>query len=39
MYPSGWYGEIRDTSPARVREVMEGTARHAAERIRAYFEI
>ncbi len=39
MYPSGWYGEIRDTSPARVREVMEGTARHAAGRIRAYFEI
>ncbi len=39
MYASGWYGEINDTSPERVKEVIEGTARIAAERIKAYFEI
>ncbi len=39
MYATGWYGEIRDTSPERVKEVMEGTAREAAERIKAYFKI
>jgi creatinine amidohydrolase len=39
MYATGWYGEIRDTSPERVKEVMEGTATAAAERIKAYFEI
>ncbi|MEE9276750.1 MAG: creatininase family protein [bacterium] len=39
MYPSGWYGVIEDTSPERVKEVMEGISRDAAERIKAYFEI
>ena len=39
MYHTGWYGEINDTSPERVKEVMEGTAQAAAERIRAYFKI
>jgi creatinine amidohydrolase len=39
MYASGWYGEIEDTSPGRVAEVVEGTAGIAAERIKAYFEI
>ncbi|MFC1491591.1 creatininase family protein [Nitrospinota bacterium] len=39
MYASGWYGEIDDTSPERVKEVIEGTAQIAAERIKAYFEI
>jgi hypothetical protein len=39
MYASGWYGNINDTSPERVDEVVEGTSRIAAERIKAYFEI
>lgn len=39
MYASGWYGDINDTSPERIAEVVEGTARIAAERIKAYFEI
>jgi len=39
MYSSGWYGEIGDTSPDRIVEVVEGTARNAANRIKAYFEI
>jgi len=39
MYASGWYGDISDTSPERVEEVVEGTARNTAERIKAYFEI
>jgi len=37
MYPTGWYGVIEDTSPQRVQEVVEGTSRAAAERIRAFF--
>lgn len=39
MYHTGWYGEIRDTSPERVQEVIEGTVRIAVERIRAFFEL
>ena len=39
MYRTGWYGPIEDTSPGRVDEVMEGTSKAAAERIRAYFEL
>ncbi len=39
MYETGWYGQIQDTSPARVDEVMEGVSKEAAARIKAYFGI
>ncbi|MDA1001322.1 MAG: creatininase family protein [bacterium] len=39
MYHTGWYGMIEDTSPERIREVMEGTARIAADRIQSFFEV